>query len=400
MKSPFTQPLSHKNFLIKTKRHETATPSTDGMGISGSNAATDRKPAPHRRLSRPSSGISSRYLRSGTKDNMRSISEHRHQRPQTYEDTLGRLPDQGDSSARTSATSSNNDLVGHFSCHNVVGMNKPRVRFGGDDRRRKCRVEIDHVVVGCISVVIADASLGFSANFKCFVPFFRNSDQSCPMIDEDTRPPRHLDLTTLSKTDPCLSALSTRSRKPQTVVLRRENPKDVTSNLFLESIQGVRLAFMEGEAWRCEGQRVMTDTNWNPYAIIIHSLSGGGKNLFRICGIYPLYAYQRKNRETGLYTHAEVKNAGGIGVISYTMNARGESPEEYATDFFGPSIFSWGRGRPTRGVIIKNVTTGDECARMTFLGRAKTVLVEPDNDIRLMICFAAIIEEMIGKRMR
>ena len=157
---------------------------------------------------------------------------------------------------------------------------------------------------------------------------------------------------------------------------------------------------MEGEPWKTEeGQRIMTDTKRNPYAFILHNHSGGGKNIFRICGTRPLYADQRKNRDTRLYTYAEVKNAGGIGRIQFSLTVRGEPSETHYTEFFGPSIFRWGRGR-TRGVVIKNKSTGEESARLTFLGGAKVLVVEPDNDIRLMICFAAIIEEMMGKRMR
>ncbi|KAG7354716.1 hypothetical protein IV203_004072 [Nitzschia inconspicua] len=207
------------------------------------------------------------------------------------------------------------------------------------------------------------------------------------------------DFATLSQSGQRLSALPTRFQKPQIILLRRERPKDITANLFLESIPTGRLGFMEGEPWRCKkGKRVMSDTQRKPYAIIVHSLSGGGKNLFRICGVTPLYGDQRKNRDTGFFTYAEVKNAGGIGAIKFTMNVRGERPETYRTEFFGPSLFRWGKGQP-RGVVIKNAATGQESARMTFLGGAKAVLIEPDNDIRLMICFAAIIEEMIGKRL-
>ncbi|KAG7358749.1 hypothetical protein IV203_015338 [Nitzschia inconspicua] len=220
-----------------------------------------------------------------------------------------------------------------------------------------------------------------------------NKIEDVPPLNKD------LDLATLSQSGLCLSALPTRFQKPQIVLLRREKPKDITANLFLESFPTGRLGFMEGEPWRCKkGKRVMSDAQRKPYAIIVHSLSGGGKNLFRICGVTPLYGDQRKNRDTGFFTHAEVKNAGGIGAIKFTMNVRGERPEMYRTEFFGPSLFRWGKGQP-RGVLIKNAATGQESARITFLGGAKAVLIEPDHDIRLMICFAAIIEEMIGKRL-
>jgi hypothetical protein len=110
-----------------------------------------------------------------------------------------------------------------------------------------------------------------------------------------------------------------------------------------------------------------------------------------------MYQDQRKNRESGYFTYAEVKNSNGLGV-RFSMKLRGEKPEKYTTEYFGPSIFKWGRGNP-KGFIVKN-ESGDECARITFLGGAKAVAVQPDHDIRLMICFAAIIDEMVGKRMR
>jgi hypothetical protein len=138
------------------------------------------------------------------------------------------------------------------------------------------------------------------------------------------------------------------------------------------------------------------DTDGNVYAVIIHFEMDGGKNFFKICGVQPMFEDQRKSRESGLFTYAEVKNSGRIGV-KFTMKLRGGS-EKYASEFFGPSIFKWGRGK-ARGVSIKNAN-GDESARITFLGGAKAVSVEPDHDIRLMICFAAIIDEMVDKRMR
>ncbi len=148
-------------------------------------------------------------------------------------------------------------------------------------------------------------------------------------------------------------------------------------------------------------RRVLTDVEGNQCAVVMHSVLGGGRNYFKICGLEPLYSDQRKNRDTGLFTYADVKNSSGIGVtgLKIIMQVYGESTETYIATSFGPSIFKWGKGIP-RGFLVKNGTTGLECMRITFLGGAKAISVEPDNDFRLMTCFAVIIHEMVEKRMR
>ncbi|KAL3909201.1 MAG: hypothetical protein SGILL_008176, partial [Bacillariaceae sp.] len=234
---------------------------------------------------------------------------------------------------------------------------------------------------------------------------------SCPIIDEDTpsqatTQQRELDLTFVAKRGLCLSALPTTSESPQTILLRRENLRDKTSNLLVESIRGDRLATIDGEGEDIILQnpestpaerKLVQDAEGNIYAVILRSLNGDGKNHFRICGVEPMYVSQNKSRESGLYTYAEVKNSGVLGV-KFTMKVRGEEQEKYKSEFFGPSIFKWGQGKP-RGFLIKD-TKDTECARITILGGAKVVSVEPNVDVRLVACFAAIIDEMVEKRMR
>ena len=243
--------------------------------------------------------------------------------------------------------------------------------------------------------------------FHLFSSF--GADNSCPIIDEDLPPPtpRQLDLTAAGKQGLSLSTLPTTFDNPQTILLRRTSPKDKDSDLVVESIRGDRLATIDGEAESITLQnpdstpadrRLVQDNEGNIYAVILRTLSDGGKNQYRICGVDKMYEEQRKSRESGLYTHAEAKNSGGFGV-QFSMKIRGPGElTKYVTEFFGPSIFKWGRGRP-RGFLIKN-TAGRECARITLLGGAKAISVEPQMDVRLMTCFAAIIDEMVEKRMR
>jgi hypothetical protein len=207
---------------------------------------------------------------------------------------------------------------------------------------------------------------------------------------------KSLDLTTFSKSGICLSALPTVSEKTQTILLRKENPKDVNSGIVLESLRGDRLAMIDGTTSQESSQRIMTDSDGNTYAVILHH-DMDGHNRFKICGVQPMYSNQRKSRLSGYYTYAEVKNSSCLGV-KFSMKLRGAASEKYISEYFGPSIFKWGHGNP-KGFIIKN-GSGNECARITFLGSAKAVAVQPYHDVRLMICYAAIVDEMVGKRMR
>jgi hypothetical protein len=242
----------------------------------------------------------------------------------------------------------------------------------------------------------------------CATSLFTTTDNSCPIIDEDDTFQQHgLDVTLAAKRGISLSSLPTVGDTPQTILIRKENIKDAaTSDWIVETIRGDRLATIDGEGESIvlqnpestpANRRLVQDTEGTVYAVIFRTLSGGGKNHFRICGVEKMYEQQRKSRESGLYTYAEVKNSGSIGV-RFTMKVRGDSAEKYVTEFFGPSIFKWGRGRP-RGILIKN-EAGKECARITILGGAKAISVEARTDVRLMTCFAVIIDEMVEHRMR
>ncbi len=258
---------------------------------------------------------------------------------------------------------------------------------------------------------------------------------------------RDLDLAELSNGGLSLSSLPAVSGTMQTVVLRKEpvriggpSSRRTGTRLLVESVRGDRLAVMDpadhhsppsgisdgnnkssGEGGgnpgsKCHNNnrgsdntpdhRVVRDTDGNLYAVMIRSVVEG-RHRFKICGDQPMFPGQRKSRESGYHTYAEAKNWSGPGV-RFSMKLRGQgaaaggapSTSKYVAEAFGPAFLHWGRGRP-RGFLIKDAASeGGECARITVLGEAKAVSVRPGHDVRLMICFATIIDEMVENRLR
>jgi hypothetical protein len=268
---------------------------------------------------------------------------------------------------------------------------------------------------------------------------------------------RDVDLADLSNIGLSLSSLPTVSRKIQTVVLRKEPMKRNGSSsrrsgtrLLIESVRGDRLAVMDptdhytpfantsstdtktpndgasnlgnnksnynynkNKQIDTPDQRIIRDTDGNLYAVVIRSVVDG-RHKFKICGDQPMFPGHRRSRESGFHTYAEAKNWSGLG-IRFGMKVRGgdaaqdgeeeqeeecaSSTSKYVTESFGPTFLQLGQGRP-RGFHIKDSSDGQECARITVMGNVKAISVRPYHDIRLMICFATIIDEMVENRLR
>ena len=162
--------------------------------------------------------------------------------------------------------------------------------------------------------------------------------------------------------------------------------------MVFETIQGQPIASLECDP--AKERRALRDENGELCAVIVRTVMDAGQNRFRLCGRTKAYPDQRKGKDTGYYTWGEVKNSSGINV-KFSMKLKGGSETKYVTETFGPSLFNW---NTPRGFIIKQ---GKEaCCRITYLGDSRGIVLAPNVDKCLMLCFAAIIEEMVEHRMR
>jgi hypothetical protein len=176
-----------------------------------------------------------------------------------------------------------------------------------------------------------------------------------------------------------------------TVFLKATQGSDDARELSIKNIQGETLATWEASS--CRTMRVLKDASGNICAYIQHSLVNG-QNKYKICSYKPMND-EHQSGHTGLYTWAEVKNAGTFGV-KFSMRMRGNSPDRFTTESFAPSLLHW--SKRTRGfLMLKNK---EACARLTHLQSAKTLDVPPGIDLCLMICYTAIIDEMVESRLR
>jgi hypothetical protein len=195
----------------------------------------------------------------------------------------------------------------------------------------------------------------------------------------------------------------------QTLLLRRQKSKDTGSDFVVESLHGDKLASIESPVVVGNEtlERIVSDVDGNIYAVILEKVVDGGIHRYKICGTQPIFPDQRRSRDSGLFTYAEVKNSSGIGV-KFTMKLRGDTQDKYVTESFGPSIFRWGQTTRARGFVVKKMidagskkgSDGKEVCKITFLGAGKALSISPDQDFRLMIAYSAIIDEMVEKRLR
>lgn len=219
----------------------------------------------------------------------------------------------------------------------------------------------------------------------------------------------YFDLTEVSRRGVCLGDLPLTSGLQQTLLLRRDYSKDTNAYLTVESMRVDKLATITSATTHSNTQeetqeRIIKDMDGNMYAVILPSIVDG-QHRFKVCGFEAMFPEQRKSRDSGYFTYADVKNSSGM-IVKFSMKLRGDSGTKYVTEAFGPSIFQWGSGRSknTRGFAIKATSDGntssEEVARITFLGAGKALSVAPHQDFRLIIAFAAIIDEMVEKRLR
>ena len=188
------------------------------------------------------------------------------------------------------------------------------------------------------------------------------------------------------------------SSEPQALLLGPNmHQKDSKSkkHLVLKTRDGELVAKFDTDF--SSDQRFLRDANNNLAAIVMrHRDSGDGTFRYRIFGGEALYKGQRRISETGLYKWGDVKASKNIG-LRFTMQVKARPPEltKYVTEHFGPSLFNLAK---PRGFAIKK--DDDAVAKVTRLGDKQGLALAPDVDPCLIVCFVAIIDEMIGKRLR
>eukprot|EP00539_Tryblionella_compressa_P011106 CAMPEP_0178804382 /NCGR_PEP_ID=MMETSP0745-20121128/15049_1 /TAXON_ID=913974 /ORGANISM="Nitzschia punctata, Strain CCMP561" /LENGTH=402 /DNA_ID=CAMNT_0020463677 /DNA_START=25 /DNA_END=1233 /DNA_ORIENTATION=- len=226
-----------------------------------------------------------------------------------------------------------------------------------------------------------------------------------------------------------LDGNSARKTTQRTLMLRKQKPD---STLKVETLDGNQFATIVPASARRSSSyvRAVRDAADGTELCYISQTMQNGIHRYKIFGRKPIYANQPRSRETGYYTYADVKNVGGISGVRFAMtlrrNVKAENQVEqnetnsdpqsstpstlYTADFFGPSVFMLGRGHP-RGFLVRN-DAGKKCAKFVRLGAGNNEAIavtvsskESDKTNNshatlLLFCFAAIIEEMVNKRMR
>jgi hypothetical protein len=220
-------------------------------------------------------------------------------------------------------------------------------------------------------------------------------------------------------------------------VIRKTDPGDSNSTLTVETACGQPVALLDGpnqinstktptksittKTVTTSPHRIIRDaSDGNVLAMISHVITDG-KNHYKIFGLRPMYPGQRRNRTTGLYSYADIENNGSwLSGAKFVMTLP-ELSITYTASFFGPSVFKWGKGEPrgydifegsqTQTRVSKAVMSRNKqyppmakIAKNILLGsgenNATAVIVSKDHNAVLMVCFAAIISEMVEKRMR
>ena len=175
----------------------------------------------------------------------------------------------------------------------------------------------------------------------------------------------------------------------RTVIL---NPDADEKGIMIQNANGDILAKLETSPDRT--RRLLWDANGELCAIVIKSVVRG-QNKFKICCDKPMSVDHRRSHGVGYYTWANVKNSNGFGV-KFSMTCKSEPDSKFTTESFAPSLLNWGKS--PRGYIIKKDDVA--CGRLTNLGGARGLVLGKGIDMCMMICYAAIIDEMVENRLR
>lgn len=188
------------------------------------------------------------------------------------------------------------------------------------------------------------------------------------------------------------------TKTPKKLFFRRQVSENKT---LIDDSDGNNIAYIDYSDAK-EGKRYLNNANGLNCAIIIRqSSSAGGKYIFKICSSKKsVTKKQRKSSETGYYTWAEVKNTGALGgnfaLKFYSDTTSTCSDHKHEAKPFG-SLFNT---RASRGIIITN-HKNSTCSKMVTLNNGdRGILVAPDQDLCLMLAYAAIVDEMIENRLR
>eukprot|EP00980_Cylindrotheca_fusiformis_P017357 scaffold5380_cov131-Cylindrotheca_fusiformis.AAC.34 len=198
--------------------------------------------------------------------------------------------------------------------------------------------------------------------------------------------------------DYSMSHLLPMTKEVEKVIFKRVPGKK--RDIAIEDSNGEELAYLD-YSQAGSGKRFLTDKHGRFCAVIIlQSDKLIGNNVFKICGNRPASKTQRLSNDTGYYTWAEVRNSGSLGgkfcLKRYCEETLSCSIDQHVTKPFG-SLFNTRKSRGYAFLDSKKV----ECAKMAMLNHGgKGIKIAPDQDMCLMIAYAAVVHEMLENRLR
>lgn len=203
-----------------------------------------------------------------------------------------------------------------------------------------------------------------------------------------------LDSSELAEGTHSLSRFFPISNNQDSYVLRTD--RNVTT--IQASSSGVIVSTIEPSAQFPE-RRLLKDADGRVCAMILRNQEKDGPHSFTICGSKPSFKGQNMSYDRygkSFFRWAEVRNLGGFGGKFALEGPRDKANKPtFVTKPFG-SLF---RLKKTRGHVVLNQKQR-ECARILSVKAGKGVLIGPNQDSGLMLCYAAIVDEMIEQRLR
>jgi hypothetical protein len=165
---------------------------------------------------------------------------------------------------------------------------------------------------------------------------------------------------------------------------------------IIENRDGSKVAKLVYE----HGRRILIDSGNQVCAIIDYKKSLEGKYIFQIHGQKQMTADKKMSYGEDKCAWAEVVNTGALG-LRFRMKVRDIC---FQTKSNGSSFSSCCFSSSPRGLsIYRKAVDGkkyDECGEITFYGDFKSVVISRNMDFGLMLCFTAIIDEFIERRLR
>eukprot|EP00980_Cylindrotheca_fusiformis_P022426 scaffold9290_cov107-Cylindrotheca_fusiformis.AAC.4 len=155
------------------------------------------------------------------------------------------------------------------------------------------------------------------------------------------------------------------------------------------------------------GRRVLKDAEGRTCAYIFHTKNLEGRNTFKICGARPMSNHHTISLERGSYIWADVQNTGSVSPkFCLTIRKEAEPTKKlvrFKTRSVGSRYLSCFDKEPRTFSIYHKSEEGKKyegCGKISFYRDSRGVMVSKNMDYGLMLCYAAIVDEMIERRMR